>query len=122
LLTLPEVTATLAYKERAPNGISTKLRDRAYAAFFADCQTQYRLHALTRERIDLAVELAQRRKLRGCDAIQLATAIDLNRARVAQALPPLIFVAADKDLVQAALEEGSRTENPIEYNESKKHD
>lgn len=64
------------------------------------------------EVIDLAVELTQRQKLRGCDAIHLATALIANRQLVIHQLPSLIFVAADEDLLLAAHGEGLSTENP----------
>ncbi len=72
------------------------------------------LHTATKPIINRAVEIAQRRKIRGCDAIQLATALMINAALIAEALPPLVFVAADGELLQAASEEGLVTENPEE--------
>ena len=64
------------------------------------------------EAIDEAVRLTQRRKLRGCDAIQLASAIAYNRELLAEDLPPLIFVASDEDLLAAADAEGLAAINP----------
>lgn len=54
----------------------------------------------------------QNHRLRGYDAIHLATALTVNAALTAANLPPLIFVAADDDLLAAARAEGLATENP----------
>ena len=75
---------------------------------------------VSRRIIDRAVEITQRRKIRGCDAIQLATALSLNAALLAEELQPLIFVAADAELLQAAEEEGLATENPEGHSEPPK--
>jgi predicted nucleic acid-binding protein len=44
---------------------------------------------------DEAMRLAETYAMRGFDAIQLAAAIAVNRARLARQLAPLIFVSAD---------------------------
>jgi predicted nucleic acid-binding protein len=111
-ITLPEMTASIAAKERAPQGISDSLRDRLWSAFLQDCLQEYHLQAATRPVINLAVEITQRRRVRGCDAVQLATALTLNTILREAELSPLVFVASDKDLIQAAQEEGLETENP----------
>lgn len=51
-------------------------------------------------------------RLRGYDAVQLATALDVNATLVAGGLASLTFVAADNDLIAAARGEGLHTENP----------
>jgi hypothetical protein len=56
-----------------------------------------------------------RHPLRGYDAVHLACALRLNRALVAQHLPPLVFVCADNDLLSAAAAEGLAIENPNDY-------
>ena len=67
---------------------------------------------MQREITDLAVKLTQRQKLRGCDAIHLASALAGNEELLSQNLLPLTFVAADEDLLKAAEAEGLPTENP----------
>jgi predicted nucleic acid-binding protein len=111
-ISLAEVSAAIAAKARAPQGISLKVRDRALKRFLQDCEEQYLLWAASREAIDEAVRLTQRRKLRGCDAIQLASAVAYNRELLAEDLPPLIFVASDEDLLAAADAEGLAAINP----------
>ncbi len=117
-ITLPEVTASIAAKARAPQGISAQVRDHVWSVFLNDCKTQYRLTAATRHIINRAVEITQRRKIRGCDAIQLATALTLNQALREGDLPALVFVACDKDLLQAAGAEGLEIVNPEERPET----
>ena len=77
--------------------------------------TLYELIALSRYTIDRAVNLTQNYRLRGYDAVQLATALIANEALVAASLPALTFVAADSDLVKAANTEGLATDNPNLY-------
>ena len=57
--------------------------------------------------IDDAILLARSQRLRGCDSLQLATALE-----IAKDDPSLIFVCADNDLLLAAAAEGLMTENP----------
>jgi hypothetical protein len=114
-MTLAEVAAALAAKHRAPRGITRGERDRALGLFLSHCDATYELIALSRRIIDRAVKLTQNHKLRGYDAVQLATALITNEALTAASLPPLTFVAADDDLVGAADTEGLATVNPNRY-------
>ncbi|MEA3346308.1 MAG: type II toxin-antitoxin system VapC family toxin [Chloroflexota bacterium] len=59
------------------------------------------------------VELTQDHRLRGYDAVQLATALVTNAELVAQEYLPLIFIAGDEDLLAAAEAEYLSTENPL---------
>ena len=112
---MAEVAAALASKARAHEGINIAERDRALGTFLSDCDRQYRLIASTRSIINLAVELTQRNRLRGYDAIQLANAISLNDSRVSANLSPLHFITADRDLITAATQEGLLSDNPNEH-------
>ena len=76
------------------------------------CQTEYRLVVLSRNILDQAVELTQNHRLRGYDAVQLASALAANATLVAAGLSGLTFVAADNDLLAAAQSEGLATDNP----------
>lgn len=114
-ITLAEVAAALAAKHRVPGGISQKERDDALALFLSHCDAEYELIALSRFIIDRAVNLTQNHKLRGYDAVQLATALTANEALVAASLLGLTFVAADHDLLTAANAEGLDAENPNRY-------
>lgn len=114
-IALAEVAAALSARARVQVGFTTAERDRALSSFLADCHQQYRLIAITRSVIDLAVELTQRNRLRGYDAVQLASALRINAALLARQVPPLTFVTADRDLIAAAAAEGLAAENPNDY-------
>lgn len=114
-ITLAEVAAAFAAKARPPGGITTKERDHALVDFLRDCDEHYDLLSICRDVIDLAVSLTQRHKLRGYDVVQLAGAIIVNKALLAEGLPSLIFVSADEDSLEAAQAEGLPIENPNLY-------
>jgi predicted nucleic acid-binding protein len=61
-------------------------RDNAAALFLNHCHTDYELIAVNRAIIDRAVNLALHHKLRGYDAVQLATALVATAALTAAAL------------------------------------
>jgi len=111
VITLAEVAAALAAKHRASNGITRRERDDAVALFLNHCDAEYTLVAITHSIIHQAVILTQNHKLRGYDAVQLATALTANEAFTVAGLPALTFVAADGDLLTAANAEGLATEN-----------
>ena len=77
------------------------------ADFDQDIEQIYTLASVTDFVVTDAVQLARTRRLRGCDSIQLATAI-----RVAKRNPSIIFVCSDNDLLIAAAAEGLQTDNP----------
>jgi len=106
-----EVAAALASKRR-DGSISEEEYEGAMRDFIRDAQQQYQVVTTEQEVINLAVELTRRQKLRGYDAVQLASAMILNRALLAQELPTLIFVSADDNLLAAAENEGLSVENP----------
>ena len=114
-ITLAEVTAALAAKQRAPKGITLEHRNRVLSRFFQDCDEHFTLVSIDRSVIDRAVDLAQRYRLRAYDAVQLATALEASAITQAQALPALTFVAADTDLLTAAAAEHLSVENPLNY-------
>jgi len=59
-----------------------------------------------------AMDLAETRALRAYDAIQLGTALQLQRIRSEMYLPPVTFISADDDLNEAAETEGLLAQNP----------
>ena len=110
---LVEVCAALAAKHRA-KAINTEEYEQTFADFIADANQHYLLVAIDSKTVDLAIDLTRRQKLRGCDAVHLASALILNAKLVEQELDPLIFVVADVDLLTAAVAEKLLTENPNE--------
>lgn len=114
-ITLVEVAAALAAKHRASGGISQHERDNALNLFLSNCRSEYEIMPINRSIIDQAIVLTQNHRLRGYDAIQLASAIVVSRIFGVSGLPSLIFVTADADLLLAAEAEGLETENPNSY-------
>ena len=114
-ITLAEVAAALAAKQRAPKGLTVEERNRALSRFLQECDEHYLLLKVDRSVIDLAVEFIQRHVLRGYDAVQLAAAWLANGDFLAAGRTPLIFVASDQDLLTAAQEEHLIIQNPLDY-------
>lgn len=114
-ITVAEVAAVLAAKHRAPKGITSDERDQLLSRFLEDCTEHFVLLQVDRAVIDRAVELTQRHRLRGYDAVQLATALVTQNTLLAQNLPALTFVASDGDLLAAASNEAPAVENPLDH-------
>jgi uncharacterized protein len=114
-VTLVEVSAALAAKQRAPKGITIDERDRILSRFLQDCEEHFTLISLDRIVIDRAVELTQCHRLRAYDALQLATALEASTIMQTRGLPPLTFVAADGDLLTAAAAEHLAVDNPLNH-------
>jgi predicted nucleic acid-binding protein len=106
-----EVAAAFAAKLRGKFITQTEYQE-ARTKLVADAQKRYFLIPATTQRVDEAIELTARHKLRGYDAVHLACALYLNRALLEDDLSPLTLVAADDDLLKAAQTEGLETENP----------
>jgi len=106
-----EVAAAFAAKLRGKFITQTEYQE-ARTKLVADAQKRYLLIPATTQRVDEAIELTARHKLRGYDAVHLPCALHLNRALLEDDLSPLTLVAADDDLLKAAQTEGLETENP----------
>ncbi len=65
--------------------------------------------------MDEAVILARKYALRGYDAVQLATVLEVHNERTALGLSPLILLSADTELNDAAIAEGLTVDNPNNY-------
>jgi predicted nucleic acid-binding protein len=77
-----------------------------------DGRDQYWLMQIDQEVIAEAIELTRRHKLRGYDAVHLASALFLSRALLREGLTAPVLLSADRELVEAAQAEGLRVENP----------
>lgn len=113
-ITLAEVAGSLAKKVRT-GAINIPERDAALNLFLAHYVSEYTLLPVSRAIIDQAVILTQKYKLRAYDAVQLASALLLNTTLTQARLTPLIFVAADNDLLDAAQAEGLSIANPLSH-------
>jgi predicted nucleic acid-binding protein len=114
-LTMVEAAAAIAAKHRAPDGITLHERDDALNDVLRRCDTEYQLIPSSRAILERAVALTQNYRLRGYDAIQLATALLVADAYRAASITAPTFVAADADLLAAARDEGLPTENPNDH-------
>ena len=110
-ITIAEVVAAFWRKVRE-GAIPAQEAKTLTEEFMEHVRTQYFVLEVTPEVINEAVRLIEQHRLRGYDAVQLASAILLHRRRQQLGLPPLIFVSADEDLLAAAQAEGLVTENP----------
>ncbi|MFN8483581.1 MAG: type II toxin-antitoxin system VapC family toxin [Anaerolineae bacterium] len=115
-ITRVEAAAAIAARHRAPSGISRIERDELVQLLLRHFDDEYDLAALTPKIISRAVALTQSHRLRGYDAIQLATALDVHETAVAAGLGSVTFVAADDDLIAAARVEGLAADNPNRRN------
>ena len=77
----------------------------------ADWQDMVRL-PLTGAIVDHAVDLARQYRLRGADALHLATALDLQTT-LAPINDAVVFVASDDELLRGAQAAGLPVENPL---------
>lgn len=114
-ITLAEVAAALAAKQRMSEGSTEEQRARGLSLFLQDCDDRFLLVPVDRTVVDRAVELTQAHSLRGYDAVQLATALTAGAILQAENMPAPIFVASDKDLLIAAKAETLRGENPQDH-------
>lgn len=111
-ITLVEAAAAIAARHRAPSGITLEERDEAVDLLLEHFDTEYRIAPLSPMIISRAVSLTQNHRLRGYDAVQLATALTTNDSLAEADLPELTLVAADEDLVSAARSEGLTSDDP----------
>ncbi len=114
-ITRVEVAAALAARHRAPGGMTLEERDKAVDLLLEHNDSEYRITPLGSEIISRAVSLTQNHRLRGYDAVQLATALAANDSLVASELPAPTFITADNDLIAATNAEGLATDNPNRY-------
>ena len=103
----PEAISAFVRKSPPVPNLSDLLAD-----FRFDFKKQYQRAALTNAVIATAMRLAETYRLRGYDAVQLATAVELHKSRVAARLPPAVFVSADNGLNAAARKESLAVDDP----------
>jgi predicted nucleic acid-binding protein len=110
VITGAEVIAAFVRRQRGGN-LTPDEATRAIAEFTDDWTTFYELIGVDREVINRTMLLAQRHALRGYDAVQLASVLEVKGlARQVQAT--LTFISADDELNAAAAAEGLAVENP----------
>lgn len=114
-ITRVEVAAAIASRHRLTGGITLVERDRLVGLLLRHCDAEYTMIPLGQLVLGAAVQLTQRYRLRGYDAVQLAAALDANRAAAAAQLPALTFMSADTDLNLAASAEGLAIDDPNQH-------
>ena len=113
-ITAVEIIAAITRRAR---GGSINIADSKLVCnqFKSDLQTDYQIVEITEEVINSGMLLAEKRGLRGYDAVQLAAGYAVNSLCMASGLSPVIFVSADNELNLAAAKEGLSVENPNKY-------
>ena len=90
---------------------------KATAAFHADFEKGYLVISMTDALIDLSMGMAQKHRLRGYDAVQLAAAKEV--ASIAKHPPEQLgrvtLIASDTELLAAARKEGLVTDDPNDH-------
>ena len=107
-----EIAAAFAARSRAPGGITQVERDRLFGLLVRHNTLEYEVIPISTQIVDRAMNLTQKHRLRGYDAVQLAAALDVQAAARAAGLPTLVFLTANEDLLTAAFGEGLAADNP----------
>ena len=84
----------------------------AIADFRADFVRDYSLAQINPVIIGLAMDLVEKHGLRGYDAVQLASALEVQAERQVFGLSVPVFICADNNLNAAAAAEGLAVDNP----------
>ena len=106
-----ETVSALARKRRG-NYLTVDEAAKAISRFQRHFSRRYQKLALTDDIITTAMAFADKHDLRGYDAVQLATALQVDAERKGAGATPLVFVSADDELNAAASAEGLVVENP----------
>lgn len=113
-----EVVATLARKHKG-NSLSIIDASQLIHQFNNDFNIDIRSVSISSNLLSFAVNLADKHLLRGYDAVQLASALEiysrLSSIGVDFNLSPFNFVSADNELHTAAESKGLTVENPNIY-------
>ena len=110
-ITSVEVIAAVTRRRRLGDIAATD-GSAAVAQFRQDVAQRYRLIDLTPPLIARAMTFAETHGLRGYDAVQLATAVEVHVRGLPLGLPALTLVSADGELNIAARAEGLMVEDP----------
>lgn len=106
-----EVVSAISRRQRG-GSLTQTAAEKAIARFKRDFQNRLRVLRLTDGVTSEAMRLTEIHGLRGYDAAQLATALELANRFTANNLLSITFVSADNQLNQAAQTEGLTVDNP----------
>ncbi len=110
-IALAEVVSALARRHRG-GSLSTPALQKVQNRFRRNFEDKFFKVETNLSLIEQAADLAAKHFLRGYDAVQLASAVDIHRRRQHSKLSPLTFVSADHALNVAAGNEGLNIDNP----------
>lgn len=110
-ITAVEIVAALMRRSRS-GAVTTATATAACSLFLSDLPLDYQVVEVSETLINQAIVFAQRHKLRGYDAVQLAAGCQINALCLRLGLAPIIFMSADKDLNAAARSEGLSVDDP----------
>jgi predicted nucleic acid-binding protein len=110
-LTAVEVISAFSRRLRAGQTSSVATQKFTFR-FKRDLKTRLRIMMLTDSMVSDAMNLSQDYGLRAYDAVQLATAMELNFRLIAKRLPNPVFVSADIRLDRVAQFLGFTVEDP----------
>lgn len=110
-ITIVEIVSAITRREK---GGSTTPQEASNALnqFEQDWKTEITIIDFSANLVNDAVALTRKHALRGYDAVQLATVLEIHNERTALGLSPLILLSADTDLNTAAVSEGLVVDNP----------
>ncbi len=106
-----EIIAAIARRSRG-GSISVADATGIFNQLKSYLQKDYQIIEITESIINSGMSFAEKHGLRGYDAIQLAAGHAVNTLCIANGLPAISFVFADKELNAAASGEGLVIENP----------
>ena len=110
-ITCVELVSALARRERAGR-LGGSAVAKAIARFDRELANRYIIVEVTARVVAGAMRLARSHALRGYDAVQLASAIEVHQARVAAGASSLTIISADDPLNAPAVAEGLLLDNP----------
>lgn len=113
-ITSVEIIAAITRRARG-GSISVSDATAICNQFRRDIQSEYQVIEITESIINSAMVLAETYGLRGYDAVQLAAGREVNLLCIANSLPLVTFVSADKELNAAVASEKLLFENPNNY-------
>jgi len=94
------------------SGLSATDAAKAIADFRDDFANEYSVIELTPTLIESAADLAENRRLRAYDAVQLAAAMQLDAETTSASLASIILISADGASNTAAIAEGLAVDDP----------
>jgi uncharacterized protein len=120
MASITEVEVVAAFsRRRKGNTLSLTDANTAINQFTSDFSRDFNTVEVNPKIISLAVQLADKHSLRGYDAVQLASALEIYSRLILIGvdfnITPFTFVSADNELNSAALLEGLGVENPNNY-------